>query len=268
MDPELMSPAGVSNGGDPPRVFLSYAHEDQAVAELVSSALSSKGIEVWTDRKIAYGESVASAIGTGIDAADVILVLMSPASSASQWVSTEVAMAVANTLGGLHKRVLPVLIDGNSHDSVPPLLTGHQYLDLRNEVWNSSGLDKLVDEVFHGKPANTKYDAGRAVTKIETEILQRTAREQEAAFAASSTIFSLARFASGYMIALAIGASIAVIIMLVYGSAPGGATIAISITNLMLLITLSFWMFLRSNLIRKNSRNSKIPADFVRIRDK
>ena len=64
-------------------VFLSYAREDLSRATMLASALESRGLSVWWDRRIPAGLDFADYIEKQAHAAHCIVVLWSKASRAS-----------------------------------------------------------------------------------------------------------------------------------------------------------------------------------------
>ena len=75
-------------------VFISYASQDKAVAESVCKALESAGLVCWiAPRDVVPGESFAGAIVHAIDATQVIVLVLSQHSAASQHVLREVERA-------------------------------------------------------------------------------------------------------------------------------------------------------------------------------
>ena len=55
-----------------PDVFLSYAHEDEAIVERLRAALTARDREVWLDRSIELGEGIIPASDWNASALDGI----------------------------------------------------------------------------------------------------------------------------------------------------------------------------------------------------
>ena len=72
-------------------VFLSYDHEDAALARPLADALEKAGHKVWYDRHIHGGAQYSRKIEQALDAADAVVVLWSPRSLESAWVRDEAA---------------------------------------------------------------------------------------------------------------------------------------------------------------------------------
>ena len=74
-------------------VFISYAHQDEALALLLSHMLQEKGVDCLVDRTMAGGDRIDSSIQHMIRQADVLLVLLTQSSVSSSWVNQEIGFA-------------------------------------------------------------------------------------------------------------------------------------------------------------------------------
>jgi len=87
-------------------VFISYAHEDSSMIDIIQSHLVAAGYAVWIDRElIVGGESWRTRIVEAIESSDVFLLTLSPNSVKSKYVLQEL-----NIADGESKPILPVLI--------------------------------------------------------------------------------------------------------------------------------------------------------------
>jgi hypothetical protein len=93
------------------RIFLSYAHEDQAAAKRIVDALARDGLEAWWDHEIPPGRSWDEVIGQRIASADIVMVIWSARSIESNFVKEEAQ--IAYDAG----KLLPLRID----DVEPPV---------------------------------------------------------------------------------------------------------------------------------------------------
>jgi hypothetical protein len=84
-------PAAVELAKPPPgaEVFVSYAHEDTAVAESIAGRLGKERWSVFWDREIPVGLSWDDIVEKALDAAKCVVVLWSSASRDSEWVRIE-----------------------------------------------------------------------------------------------------------------------------------------------------------------------------------
>ena len=83
--------------------FISYAREDQAFALQLADDLRNKAKDVWIDTHMQGGEEWVQTIDERLEAADVVILVVSPRSRKSKWVRKEVL--TAETLG---THVIPV----------------------------------------------------------------------------------------------------------------------------------------------------------------
>jgi hypothetical protein len=89
-----------------PKVFVSYAKEDAAVAQRIALFLEEQALACWiAPRDVPAGVEYGAAILEGIEQSDVLLLVLSEQSNQSQFVHREVERAVSKA-----KPVLPVRI--------------------------------------------------------------------------------------------------------------------------------------------------------------
>jgi hypothetical protein len=121
------------------RVFISYAREDEGVATVLEGELERRGHRTWRDRsQLVGGEAWAAEIDAGLEAAEQVIVLLSPHSAASAQVDRELRIATAQA-----KRVIPILIE----DCEPPELISHlNWIDWRQVRTDPHRLSR--DEFF------------------------------------------------------------------------------------------------------------------------
>ncbi|HEY9737274.1 MAG TPA: toll/interleukin-1 receptor domain-containing protein, partial [Trichocoleus sp.] len=135
------------------QVFLAHAETDTATMEQIRRSLWREGITVWTSTTdIRTGEDLLQAVERGIEQADNVVYLLSPASQGSQYCQYELDYALA-----LNKRVIPVLVSPTPDEQIPPSLRGLQYVDLTDNLqledyWlDESQLLRILaeDAVYH-----------------------------------------------------------------------------------------------------------------------
>ena len=86
-------------------VFLSHSSLDTWIASVIAEKIQALGADCWIDEKdLTGGDIIVEDIIKGIDACHEAIVLISPNSVKSQWVSFEIGGVRAQ-----HKRVTPVL---------------------------------------------------------------------------------------------------------------------------------------------------------------
>lgn len=125
------------------QVFLSYSEKEREVMEKVARSLMREGFTVWTNKTdIKTGEDFQTMIDRGIEEADNVVFLMSPASLASQYCQQELVYARLH-----HKRLIPLLITPMDMAEVPPELRAIQHIDMTdhaNSIAYQENMDKLV----------------------------------------------------------------------------------------------------------------------------
>lgn len=130
------------------RVFLSYAREDIAIAQMLARFLESSGLEVWWDRHIAGGEEFSDLIEAELAKADAVVVIWSPHSIKSRWVRDEAA------IGGDSGRLVPLAIDG----AQPPMgFRQFQTLDLAG--WKGGNKDPRSSTLLHSLERHSAHQA-------------------------------------------------------------------------------------------------------------
>jgi len=71
------------------RIFISYAHEEQEWCDRLRQMLDPYGLAVWADREIRGGENWMAEIKQGLNAAKVVILLLSPKFLESPFIKTE-----------------------------------------------------------------------------------------------------------------------------------------------------------------------------------
>jgi hypothetical protein len=110
-----------------PKVFISYSHKDKSFAQKLYAALSAEGIEVSIDDKdFQIGDSLPDKIGTAIDTSDFVIAILSSSSVKSNWVLTELKLAITKEVEKQKKSILPIKIQ---ECDVPNFLKDKIYAD-------------------------------------------------------------------------------------------------------------------------------------------
>ncbi len=126
-------------------VFISYAHEDKAVAQTVKKYLTEGGVSVWFDQsELKAGHWMFERIGSGIRNSDYFVVLLTPAAIESESVKLEINAAIAEGLRRSKRFVIPVLV---KKCDIPPIILGKVYVDLSDQHSFDAGIRYLSDAV-------------------------------------------------------------------------------------------------------------------------
>lgn len=168
-------------------VFISYATPDAAVAESVCRALEQEDIRCWiAPRDVVPGEFYADAIVRAIDAAKILVVVLSQSAAESPHVLREVERAGSKRHSIVSLRTHPARLSA----SLEYFLNTSHWLDA--SVSGIEGaLPKLVDAVRHlvGKEVGQKEAVAADARNIpESAAGARTSRWRWAAVAASAVV--------------------------------------------------------------------------------
>jgi CHASE2 domain-containing sensor protein len=134
-------------------VFLSYSEKEREFMEKVANSLRRECFTVWTNlTDINSGTDFVEAIYRGLEEADNLVFLMSPASLASEYCQMELAHARTH-----NKRIIPVLMKEVELEQVPPELRAIQYItitDSEQEEQYRAAIAKLIkvlreDAAYH-----------------------------------------------------------------------------------------------------------------------
>jgi len=146
---------------DAPKIFISYAWENQATARQLQQALYAAGAEVFVDYTgIQGGESLPTRISQALDWCDTLILLWSPTAANSHWVELEWTSAVA-----LNRRLIPCKLD---ETSLPKILWGKRYLEFENF---DHGLNELLAALRLKRPA-TIIPEPKIVLPVQSPILK------------------------------------------------------------------------------------------------
>lgn len=122
------------------RVFISHSSLDKGFVKGLAVDLSAKGHQPWVDEwEILAGESIPERIGSGIEGADFVLVVLSRSSVESKWVEQEWQTKYWTEVNERRIHVIPLLIDDCE---IPTLLRPKKYVDFRDDY--ASALDLLA----------------------------------------------------------------------------------------------------------------------------
>ncbi|WP_405569361.1 TIR domain-containing protein [Streptomyces sp. NBC_01167] len=151
-----------------PSVFLSYSAQDALEARKLEQDLALSGIDVWSDRQLRAGDRWEQVITEALGSAEVILVLVTPSSLRSQWVTREWQTALISS-----KRVIPVLAGGVKITDLPQDLAKHQVTFLGED--NQTAIQGLVANIKSWSESTEPLPAQRVdVQKIIDDTLNRT----------------------------------------------------------------------------------------------
>ncbi|MCA0455029.1 MAG: HEAT repeat domain-containing protein [Chloroflexi bacterium] len=121
-------------------VFVSYKHEEQEFVEMLIRQLLAAGFKVWIDtEQLRAGENWRESINDAIKDCFALILVISPESKASQYVTYEWAYAQ-----GAGVKVIPLLYKAT--EKLHPQIENLQYLDFTDRARPS--WDKLMRRLF------------------------------------------------------------------------------------------------------------------------
>lgn len=130
----------------PEQVFVSYSRKDIETMQKIVEFLRNQGIKVWLDNEslVIGTRTWEKEIENAISNSMAILVLLSPDSKRSEWVRREITYSEQYS-----KTIIPILVRGDTTESIPISLINYQFLDLR--VGFETGLDRLRSRLLKRK---------------------------------------------------------------------------------------------------------------------
>jgi len=121
-----------------PGIFVSYAHADREFIRRLVGDLRRRQIRVWIDERLQSGEAWRQQLRAAIASADAVLVVLSPASAASDYVQWEIA--IANELG---KLLVPAVFQ---RCELPDTVRQLQYVNLEKDY--ASAVHQLKERLM------------------------------------------------------------------------------------------------------------------------
>ncbi|WP_042063162.1 toll/interleukin-1 receptor domain-containing protein [Aeromonas allosaccharophila] len=115
-------------------VFLSHSSSDKPFVEDVIPYLSSQGLPVWYDKvSIDYGESILSAVQSGVKDSGAVIFFITKSFINSSWCKLEMEGFMSRYAGGQGVLLLSVVSNDVSHEELPFFLQNIKYLRLSGE---------------------------------------------------------------------------------------------------------------------------------------
>lgn len=159
------------------RVFFSYSHKDEALRDQLESHLAllkNQGlIQAWYDRRIVAGDVVDDAIFSQLDAADIILLLVSSDFISSQYCYSQEMMRAMERHEAGEARVIPVI--------------------LRHCVWQGAPFGKLLAAPRDGRPVTAWPDRDEALADVAKQVAAAVQDLQMAHASAPVPVRAMAR---------------------------------------------------------------------------
>ena len=128
------------------KVFLSYAHENEALARRIADVLREAGLDVWDRRDILPGDNWAEKVSHALNESQAMVVLITPESLRSEWVRREIEYALGNKR--YSERLLPVFVGPRENippDEIPWILERLQAIELTTPEEEEEGIRQIAE---------------------------------------------------------------------------------------------------------------------------
>lgn len=156
-------------------LFFSYSHADEELRDQLEQQLAilkrQKVISTWHDRRIVAGSEINHSIDTQLEAADIILLLVSPAFLASDYCYDREMMRAMERHHTGEARVIPVI--------------------LRACDWHDAPFGKLLATPTDGKPVTLWPDRDQAFLDV-TRAIKKAASELGSTSAPATAVPAIA----------------------------------------------------------------------------
>lgn len=124
-------------------IFISYSHTDKEFVDKLAIQLVRRNVNVWLDRwELSVGDSLLEKVQDAVDGASALLVILSKASSASEWCKKELSAGLLRELEEKRVVVMPVMLEDCD---VPVFARGKMFADFRKNF--DVGLRLVVEGI-------------------------------------------------------------------------------------------------------------------------
>lgn len=121
-------------------IFISYAREDTEFVRRLNEALRARGKATWVDWEgILPSAEWLKEIYTAIEAADVVVFVISPDAIASEVCGKEIAHAITN-----HKRLIPIVYRETPARELNEVVAAHNWIFFRTSDDFATALNALI----------------------------------------------------------------------------------------------------------------------------
>jgi TIR domain-containing protein len=150
------------------KVFISHTAADKPFVRRLAARLKKSQFHTWLDEHdLIAGDPLPQSIGKALQAAKVILIVVSKASVASKWLRYELNLATEKMIKG-ECRVIPIVID---ETPLPAEVRGLLYADCRKGL--AAGIPSILTALKHeARRAEMEYSFSSRVDKIVEEVFE------------------------------------------------------------------------------------------------
>jgi hypothetical protein len=124
-------------------IFISYSHKDKRFVDKLAMQLVSRNVNVWLDRwELAVGDSIVDRVQEAVDGSSALLVILSKASTGSEWCKKELSAGLLRELEEKRVVVMPVMLE---ECDVPVFARGKMFADFRTNF--DDGLRSVTEGI-------------------------------------------------------------------------------------------------------------------------
>jgi hypothetical protein len=129
-----------------PSAFISHSSLDLPFARRLGDRLQGQGVDVWLDdMQLKVGDVLTATISMAVEQHNFVVVVLSKASLASDWVRKEMMLAAKRSSSKHLARLVPVLLERNAANRLPRMLRDTKYVDFSDHKQFELGLAQLMD---------------------------------------------------------------------------------------------------------------------------
>jgi len=129
-------------------VFLSHNRQQKAWVRQLYDVLCKSGLKVFFDEEnIQPGANVSKAIEDAVETSRHVILVVSPSSIKSEWVSMECAMAMYTDPAASAKRLLPVMLERVSSKEIPLSVRFRNFIDLTDPSTRDREFRRLLNHL-------------------------------------------------------------------------------------------------------------------------
>jgi len=138
-------------------IFISYSHKNKDFVDQLAMQLVARNVNIWLDRwELNIGDSLIDKVQEAVDGASALLVILSKASTESEWCKKELSSGFLRELEEKRVVVMPVLLEDCD---IPIFARGKLYADFRSNF--DDGLHTIVEGI--AKVTNPNNRGQRAI---------------------------------------------------------------------------------------------------------
>lgn len=155
--------------------FISYNHKDRFIVDQIANELAKRGVAVWIDqRDLPLGIEWQKQAETALLACPVTIVCIGR-HGIGKWQEDEIRAALELQKKDSQRRVIPVLLEGASEESVSPFLGGRTRTDLRRGL-DHAKLTELSDQIPRKNPGQPAPAPNKPAESNEQRQVNRALR--------------------------------------------------------------------------------------------